>query len=82
MSLKHTGIMRSSTSEQSAVKENIQKARRTLYSLMSSGLHRENGLDPPTAIHLMQIYVIPVLDSWYMEWKSSYTEVYGHAREV
>ena len=28
---------------------------------MSSGLHGENGLDPKTAIHLMQTYVIPVL---------------------
>ena len=35
----HMGILRSSMSEQSAVKENIRKARRTLYSLMSSGLH-------------------------------------------
>ena len=57
----HMGIMRSSMSEQSAVKENIRKARHTLYSLMSSGLHGENGLDPETAIHLMQIYVLPVL---------------------
>ena len=55
------GIMRSLATEQSATKENIQKARRTLYSLMSSGLHGENGLDPKTAIHLMQTYVLPVL---------------------
>ena len=42
------GIMRYADTEQSATKENacIQKARRTLYSLMSSGLHGENGLDP------------------------------------
>ena len=33
----HISIMRSSTTEQSAVKVNIRKARRTLYSLMSSG---------------------------------------------
>ena len=59
--IMHMGILRSSMSEQSAVKENIRKARQTLYSLMSSGLHGENGLDPETAIHLMQIYVVPVL---------------------
>ena len=57
----HMGIIRSADTEQSATKDNIQKARRTLYSLMSSGLHGENGLDPETAIHLMQTYVLPVL---------------------
>ena len=57
----HMGIMRSADTEQSATKDNIQKARRTLYSLMSSVLHGENGLDPETAIHLMQTYVLPVL---------------------
>ena len=57
----HMGIMRSAATEQSATKENVQKARRTLYSLMSSGLHGENGLDPETAIHLLQTYIIPVL---------------------
>ena len=57
----HTGIMRSADTEQSATKENIQQARRTLYSLMPSGLHGEHGLDPETAINLMQTYVLPVL---------------------
>ena len=57
----HMGIMRSADTEQSATRENIKKARKTLYSLMSSGLHGENGLDPETAIHLMQTYVLPVL---------------------
>ena len=28
---------------------------------MSSGLHGENGLDPETAIHLMQTYVLPLI---------------------
>ena len=57
------GIMRSADTEQSTTKEItcIQKARRTLYSLMSSGPHGENVLDPETAIHLMQTYVLPVL---------------------
>ena len=40
---------------------NIQKARRTVYSLMGTGLHGENGLDPEAAISLFQTYVIPVL---------------------
>ena len=32
-----------------------------LYSLMSAGLHGENGLDPETSLHLYQIYVLLVL---------------------
>ena len=42
-------------------KVNIQKARRAMYSLMPAGLHGENGLDPQTAVHVFQIYVLPVL---------------------
>ena len=57
----HMGILRSKTTEDSAVKENVSKAKRTLYSLMSSGLHGENGLDPDTSIHLMQTYFMQVL---------------------
>ena len=57
----HMGILRSKTTEDSAVQENVSNARRTLYGLMSSGLHGENGLDPDTSIHLMQTYVMPVL---------------------
>ena len=41
--------------------ENIKKARRTMYNLMSSGLHGENGLDTETSLHIYQIYVLPVL---------------------
>ncbi|MEW8547264.1 MAG: hypothetical protein AB2693_27460, partial [Candidatus Thiodiazotropha sp.] len=57
----HMGILRSANSQESAVQENIKKARRTIHSLMGAGLHGENGLDPDTSIHLLQIYVIPVL---------------------
>ena len=35
----HVGICRSADSNESAVTENIKKARRTMYSLMSAGLH-------------------------------------------
>ena len=52
----HVGICRSSDTDESAVVENIKKARRTMYSLMSAGLHGESGLDPETSIHLYQIY--------------------------
>ena len=57
----HVGILRSADSQETAVSHNIQKARRTVYSLMGSGLHGENGLDPETSIHLLQTYVLPVL---------------------
>jgi len=37
------------------------KARRSLYSLLSAGLHGETGLDPVTSIHLLKVYIIPTL---------------------
>ena len=63
----HVGICQSSDTDESAVVENIKKARRTMYSLISVGLHGENGLDPETSIHLYQIYMFYL--SFYMEWK-------------
>ena len=57
----HVGICRSADTDETAVAENVKKARRTLYGLMSAGLHGENGLDPETSLHLYQIYVLPVL---------------------
>ena len=32
-----------------------------MYSLMPAGLHGNTGLDPQTAVHVFQIYVLPVL---------------------
>jgi hypothetical protein len=43
------------------VDENIKKARRTAYSLMSAGFHGNNGLDPSTSIHILKTYVIPTI---------------------
>ena len=57
----HLGICRLGDTDENAVAENAKKARRTLYSLMSAGLHGENGLDPETSLHLYHIYVLPVL---------------------
>ena len=57
----YVGICRSSDTGDSAVAENIKKARRTMYSLISAELHGENGLDPETCLHLYQFYVLPVL---------------------
>ncbi|MES9884980.1 MAG: reverse transcriptase family protein [Sedimenticola sp.] len=60
-STMHMGILRSAATDETSVDENIKKARRTIYSLMASGLHGENGLDPETSLHLMQTYILPVL---------------------
>ena len=58
----HMDIVRSTTNqEMKNVETNIQKARRTIYSLMRTCLHGENGLDPETAISLLQTYVITML---------------------
>ncbi|MEW8544513.1 MAG: hypothetical protein AB2693_13365 [Candidatus Thiodiazotropha sp.] len=63
-SATHLGLKRSSAFNDTitdTVNQNITKARRTVYSLLSSGLHGENGLDVETSLHLLKIYVIPVL---------------------
>ena len=49
----HMGILRTSTNQEMRnVETNIQKGKRTVYSLMGSGLHGENGQDPETALSL------------------------------
>ena len=61
-STTHMGMPRSTVKfSPEEVTMNIQKARRSMYSLMPAGLHGENGLDPLTAMHVFQIYVLPVL---------------------
>ena len=61
-STTHMGILRTSANQElSAVENNIQKAQRTAYSLMGAGLHGENGVDPETAMSLLNTYVLPVL---------------------
>ena len=57
----HVGVLRSASTQITAVAENIKKARQTLYSLMPSGCQGPNGLDPETSIHLLQTYVLPTL---------------------
>ncbi|MEW8548000.1 MAG: reverse transcriptase domain-containing protein [Candidatus Thiodiazotropha sp.] len=58
----HMGIFRTSVNQDlQAVESNIQKAHRVVYSLMGAGLHGENGVDPETAMSLLNTYVIPVL---------------------
>jgi hypothetical protein len=60
----HLGILRSKSNqktENSQIEQNITKARRTAYSLLSTGFYGKNGLDPITSISLYKTYVQPVL---------------------
>ena len=60
----HLGIHRTTTISkinELNVEENQKKARRVVYSLMSSGMHGHNGLDPETNLHLVKTYVLHVL---------------------
>ena len=57
----HMGIKRSAISNEATVEENIKKPRKMLYSLMGSGLHEYNGLDPETTILIYQTYMLPTL---------------------
>ena len=60
----HLGIHCTTTISKNSelnIEENLKKARRVVYSLMSSDMHRHNGLDPETNLHLVKTYVLPVL---------------------
>ena len=59
----HLGIQRSSTVKDTIMDaiNNVTKARRTCYSLLSAGLRGSNGLDPVTSLHLIKTFVIPTL---------------------
>jgi hypothetical protein len=43
------------------VTENVRKARRALYSLMGTGLHGENGLDPEAAMSMIRVFSLSIL---------------------
>ena len=63
-SAMHLRIHRTTTISKTSelnVKENLKKARIVVYSLMSSGMHGHNGLDPETNLHLVKTYLLPVL---------------------
>jgi len=59
LGITHHKNYRKTTSTQ--IQENMEKSRRTLYSLMGAGLHGKNGLKPAACLHLLQVYVIPIL---------------------
>ncbi|CAC5384081.1 unnamed protein product [Mytilus coruscus] len=58
----HLGLIRAEIKENDVnIKARISIARRTLYSLMNTGLHGTNGLNPQTSYKIYQSYVIPRL---------------------
>ncbi|CAC5424816.1 unnamed protein product [Mytilus coruscus] len=58
----HLGLKRT-TSEETKINitDRISLARRTLYSLIKTGVHGTNGLNPRTSCKIYQGYVIPCL---------------------
>ena len=60
----HLGIIRSTSmenTERETVTQNISKARKASYGLMSAGFHGENGLDPVTCVNLLKTFILPIL---------------------
>jgi endonuclease/exonuclease/phosphatase family metal-dependent hydrolase len=56
----HLGVQRDNTnSSQSTIENNLGLSRRTLYALMGSGLHGENGLHPSMSVKILETYVTP-----------------------
>jgi hypothetical protein len=56
----HLGLRRT-TSEENKIKVNdrISLARRTLCSLIKTGVHGTNGLNPRTSCKIYKVYVVP-----------------------
>lgn len=60
----HIGLKQTALNSKTAeinVENNMKKARRATYSLMASGLHGQNGLDPETSLQLVKTYILPIL---------------------
>ena len=58
----HIGILRDTTNTcLITIENNLKKSRRALYSLMHTGLHGENGIDPTTSISLLRTFVFPIM---------------------
>lgn len=61
-STTHLGIERTNRLEnEKNIDNRIKLARRTKYSLMGSGLHGTNGIDPITGYNIYKTYVLPRL---------------------
>ena len=58
----HLELFRSEIKENTInIDKRLSLARRTLYSLINTGLHGSNGLNPQTSFKIYQCYVLPKL---------------------
>ena len=61
-STTHLGLLRSEINENIInIEDRLSLARRTLYSLISTGVHGSNGLNPRRSYKIYQCYVLPRL---------------------
>ena len=59
-SAKHFGLIRSDKIT-TMIDAKLASGRSALYGLMGAGLHGVNGLNPMVSIHIMNIYIIPIM---------------------
>jgi len=59
-SAKHLGLVRSDKIADT-IDAKLTNGRKALYGLMGAGLHGVNGLNPVVSIHIMNIYIIPIM---------------------
>ena len=59
----HLGKLQGNTASLNKIRaeQNVDRARRTMYSLLGTGLHGCEGMNPITAAHIVNIYVMPRL---------------------
>ena len=61
-STTHLGLLRAEVNENVInIEERLSLARRTLYALINTGVHRSNGLNPRVSFKIYQCYVVPRL---------------------
>ena len=57
----HLGLVWSQNARTPDIQENISRARRTAFALISIGMHGKDGLGPATSFKIVQTYVVPRL---------------------
>lgn len=58
----HLGLFRAETKENEInIEDRLSLARRTMYSLINTGFHGSNGLNPAVSLRIYQCYVLPRL---------------------
>ena len=60
-SFTHLGLQWKQNNTSPCIEGRIALARRTVYALLGTGLHGENGLSPATSRHIIKTYVTPRL---------------------